>query len=208
VDLAGDKGLQFTPKSDWPIDASFTVKIARKGFLARTVRLDDYSFKFKNPAVFGQNHQQPVLSGPAEPNAQEPGRHGWLQPPVDTTQFDQHVSLIPAKEADFLGLTPDSKHFTVVYDKLKTLRVHPFGRTRNAARRHLHHRGDQKGVRAARGGNQTGEKLAAVVAIPGRTSLRFDGAQMTLVDNARYEPEQVLLSPARRRWRSRRSPAR
>ena len=29
--------------------------------------------------------------------------------------------------------------------------------------------------------------------IPGRTSLRFDGAQMTLVDNARYEPEQVLL---------------
>ena len=32
------------------------------------------------------------------------------------------------------------------------------------------------------------------MSIPGRTSLRFDGAQMTLVDNARYEPEQVLIA--------------
>src|SRR5207237_2025727 len=50
-----------------------------------------------------------------------------------------------------------------------------------------------KGIRAQRGGNSTTEKLVAVVNIPGRTSLRFSGAQMTLVDNARYEPEQVLL---------------
>ena len=50
-----------------------------------------------------------------------------------------------------------------------------------------------KGIRAARGGNQTGDKLEAEVAIPGRTALRFDGAQMTLVDNARYEPEQLIL---------------
>ncbi len=50
-----------------------------------------------------------------------------------------------------------------------------------------------KGIRAARGGNQTSERIQSVVIIPGRTSLRFDGAQMTLVDNARYEPEQVLL---------------
>ena len=51
----------------------------------------------------------------------------------------------------------------------------------------------EKGVQAARGGNQTSDVLESVVAIPGRTALRFDGAQMTLVDNARYEPEQVLL---------------
>ena len=35
--------------------------------------------------------------------------------------------------------------------------------------------------------------MESMVTIPGRTSLRFSGAQMTLVDNARYEPEQVLL---------------
>ena len=29
--------------------------------------------------------------------------------------------------------------------------------------------------------------------IPGRASLRFSDARMTVVDNARYEPEQILL---------------
>jgi hypothetical protein len=61
-----------------------------------------------------------------------------------------------------------------------------------------------KGIRAARGGNETKDELEAVVTIPGRTSLRFDDAQMTLVDNARYEPEQILLvtssSPVGQLW--------
>jgi hypothetical protein len=50
-----------------------------------------------------------------------------------------------------------------------------------------------KGVRAARGGNETKDRLEAVVVVPGRSSLRFSGLHMTLVDNARYEPEQILL---------------
>ena len=39
--------------------------------------------------------------------------------PVDAAQFEQHVSLIPGKDAEFLGLTADSRRFTVLYDKLK-----------------------------------------------------------------------------------------
>src|SRR5262249_9802821 len=50
-----------------------------------------------------------------------------------------------------------------------------------------------KGVRAARGGNDTDIRLEAAVTIPGRTSLRFADARMTIVDNARYEPEQILF---------------
>src|SRR2546430_2708110 len=51
----------------------------------------------------------------------------------------------------------------------------------------------EKGVHAARGGNPTSEQLRAAVSVPGRASLRFSNAHMTLVDNARYEPEQVML---------------
>jgi hypothetical protein len=36
--------------------------------------------------------------------------------PVDTTQFERRVSLIPAKDAEFLGVSADSRHFTVVYN--------------------------------------------------------------------------------------------
>ena len=35
--------------------------------------------------------------------------------------------------------------------------------------------------------------MEAVVTVPGRTSLKFADARMTVVDNARYEPEQILL---------------
>src|SRR5215468_12186211 len=50
-----------------------------------------------------------------------------------------------------------------------------------------------KGVRASRGGNATRDRLVAAVTIPGRTSLKFSGTHMALVDNARYEPEQIVL---------------
>jgi uncharacterized protein YfaS (alpha-2-macroglobulin family) len=50
-----------------------------------------------------------------------------------------------------------------------------------------------KGVRAARGGNETGVQLDASVVVPGRGSLLFDSIQMTVADNDRYEPEQVIL---------------
>ena len=188
-----DKRLQFTPSSDWPVDTSFTVKIGRRGFLAKTVELDDYSFKFKTQPFSAKITNSQFYQDPQNPTMKNLVATVGFSHPVDTTQFEQYVSLIPAKDADFLGLTPDSKHFTVVYDKFKLFAyIHSaaLGMPRDDTSITV---SIGKGIRAARGGNQTGERLEAIVTIPGRTSLRFDGAQMTLVDNARYEPEQVLL---------------
>jgi hypothetical protein len=188
-----DKTLQFTPSSDWPVDASFTVDIGRRGFLAKTVELDDYSFKFKTQPFSAKITNSQFYQDPLNPAMKNLVATVGFSHPVDTTQFDQHVSLIPAKDAEFLGLTPDSKHFTVVYDRFKLFAyIHSaaLGMPRDDTTITI---AIGKGIRAARGGNQTSEKAESVVTIPGRTSLRFDGAQMTLVDNARYEPEQVLL---------------
>jgi hypothetical protein len=190
---ANDKRLEFTPSSDWPIDASFKVKIARRGFLSKSVELQDYSFKFKTAPFTARITDSKFYQDPQDPTQKNLVATISFSHPVDTTQFEQYVSLTPAKDADFLGLAPDSKHLTVNYDKLDlSAYIH------SAALQMP--RDDTtitltigKGVRAARGGNETSEDLEAVVTIPGRTSLRFDDAQMTLVDNARYEPEQVLL---------------
>ena len=188
-----DKRLQFTPSSDWPVDAAFTVKIARRGFLAKTVELDDYSFEFKTQPFSAKIVSSQFYQDPQNPATKNLVATVGFSHPVDTTQFEQHVSLIPSKDAEFLGLTPDSKHFTVAYDKFKLsayIRSAALGMPRDDTTIAV---AIAKGVRAARGGNQTGERLESNVIIPGRTSLRFGGAQMTLVDNARYEPEQVLL---------------
>ena len=188
-----DKHLQFTPSSDWPVDASFTVKISRKGFLAKSVLLENYDFDFKTQPFSAQISEKQFYQDPVNPALKKVVATVTFSHPVDTAQFEQRVSLVPAKDAEFLGLTPDSKHFTVVYDKLKlNAYIHSaaLAMPRDDTSMTVH---IGKGVRAARGGNQTTDVLESVVSIPGRTALRFDGAQMTLVDNARYEPEQVLL---------------
>ena len=188
-----DKRLQFAPSSDWPVDATFTVKIRRKGFLAKGVELENYSFDFKTQPFSAQITESKFYQDPQDPTQKNLVATVSFSHPVDTTQFEQFVSLVPAKDADFLGLTPDTKHFSVAYDKLKLFAyIHSGALEMPRDDTTITLRIDQ-GVRAARGGNETPEKLEAVVTIPGRTSLRFDDAQMTLVDNARYEPEQILL---------------
>ena len=114
--------------------------------------------------------------------------------PVDTRQFETHVSLNVERDAQYLGLTPDSRHFTVLYDKFRLAAyVHSAALAMPRDDTPITLRVD-KGVRAARGGNATADRLAAVVIVPGRASLRFTSTGMTIVDNARYEPEQVLLT--------------
>jgi uncharacterized protein YfaS (alpha-2-macroglobulin family) len=188
-----DKELRFTPKDDWPIDGAFSVRLASTGLLARQVRLESYRFKFRSQPFSASITDSEFYQDPSDPNLKKLVATVTFTHPVDAAQFESRVSLSVAKDAEYLGLSPDSRHFTVIYDKFKL-----------AA--HIHSaalampRDDtpmtllvDKGVRAARGGNGTGARLQAIVTVPGRTSLRFSNARMTVVDNARYEPEQILL---------------
>ena len=188
-----DKLLQFSPRDDWPVDTTFTIRIAHKKFLANNVELEDYRFNFDTAPFSAQISESRFYQDPANPNMKKLVATVAFSHPVDTVQFEQRVSLSAAKDAEYLGLTPDSRHFTVVYDKLRLFaHIHSaaLGMPRDDTPMTVH---VDKGVRAARGGNETKDKLEATVTIPGRTSLHFSGAQMTLVENARYEPEQVLL---------------
>ncbi|MBZ5727694.1 MAG: alpha-2-macroglobulin [Acidobacteriia bacterium] len=188
-----DKNLVFTPQNDWPVDKAFTVSFARKGFFAGGVRLEEYSLDFRSQPFSAKIADSQFYQDPRDPNLKKLVATVQFTHPVDSGPFEQRVSLALAKDAAYLGLKPDSRSFTVVYDKFKLAAyIHsaalamPRDDTPMTVR-------IEKGVRAARGGNETRERLEAVVVIPGRSSLRFSGLQMTLVDNARYEPEQILL---------------
>src|ERR1035441_7904348 len=188
-----DKELQFTPKGDWPVDATFTVRFAKKGLFAREVLLEDYSTDFKSQPFSAKLARAEFYQDPRDPNLKKLVATVSFSHPVDTGQFEKRVSLAVAKDAAYLGLKPDSRNFTLVYDKFKlAAHIHSAALAMPRDDTPMTVRID-KGVRAARGGNETKERLESVVNIPGRASLRISGAQMTLVDNARYEPEQVLL---------------
>ena len=188
-----DKELQFTPKDDWPVDGAFTVKLSKEDLLARQVRLDQYSFTFRSQPFSAQITESQFYQDPRDPNLKKIVATVTFSHTVDTGRFESRVSLAVAKDAEYLGLTPDSRHFTVAYDKFKRaayIHSSALAMPRDDTPMTV---GIDKGVRAARGGNDTPARLEAVITIPGRTSLAFSNARMAVVDNARYEPEQILL---------------
>jgi uncharacterized protein YfaS (alpha-2-macroglobulin family) len=188
-----DHTLQFTPKGDWPVDGRFRVRMDGDVLLARGVRLEDYRFAFASAPFTAEISQSEFYQDPKDPSLKKLVATITFSHPVDTARLESLVSLSGARDAEYLGLAPDSRHFTVAYDRLK---LQAFVHSAALAVP----RDDTpmtltvgKGVHAARGGNDTPQALTAVVTIPGRTSLRFSDASMSVVDNARYEPEQVLL---------------
>jgi uncharacterized protein YfaS (alpha-2-macroglobulin family) len=189
---ASDKELVFTPKDDWPVDGAFSVEFART-LVARQALLESYRFKFRSAPFAARISASEFYQDPRDPKLKKLVATVTFSHPVDTAQFESHVSLAVAKDAEYLGLTPDSRHFTVIYDKFKlAASIHSAALAMPRDDTPMTVRIDT-GVRAARGGNGTADRLEAVVTIPGRTSLRFSDARMTVVDNARYEPEQILF---------------
>jgi uncharacterized protein YfaS (alpha-2-macroglobulin family) len=190
---ASNRQLQFTPKDDWPVDGTFTVRLAKKGLLARQVELEKYTLTFRSQPFSARITDSQFYQDPRDPSLKKLVAAMKFSHPVDTERLEARISLAVAKDAEYLGLTPDSRHFTVVYDKFKlSAFIHSAALAMPRDDTPMTVRVD-KGLRAARGGNETRDRLETAVTIPGRTSLRFTDARMTIVDNARYEPEQILL---------------
>src|SRR5436309_8977347 len=188
-----DKELQFTPKDDWPVDGAFSVQLAKKGLLASRVELETYGFTFRSQPFIARISESQFYQDPRDPNLKKLVATVQFTHPVDPDRLQPRVSLLVAKDAEYLGLGPDSRHFTIAYDKFKLAAyVHSAALAMPRDDTPMTLRID-KGVRAARGGNDSRDRIEAVVTIPGRRSLRFSDARMTVVDNARYEPEQILL---------------
>lgn len=188
-----DRELQFTPKDDWPVDGAFSVRFAKRDLFTNQVTLERYNFTFRSQPFAARISESQFYQDPRDPNLKKLVATVTFSHPVDAERFETRVALAVARDAEYLGLTPDSRHFTVAYDKFKlSAYVHSAALAMPRDDTPMTLKID-KGVRAARGGNDTRDRLEAVVTIPGRTSLRFSDARMAVVDNARYEPEQILL---------------
>ncbi len=188
-----DRKLQFTPKNDWPVDGAFSVRMEKKHFLAPGVQLEDYDFDFRSAPFTAKLQESRFYQDPRNPSLKKVVSTVAFSHPVDTQAFEERVSLEAASDAEYLGLKSGSSHFTVSYDKFKlqaSIHSAALEMPRDDTKLTVH---VGKGIRAARGGNTTKEELTATVTVPGRTSLKFSNAFMTVVDNAKYEPEQILM---------------
>lgn len=75
--------------------------------------------------------------------------------PVDAAQFEQRISIALSKDGQYLGLQPDRRNYSVAYDKFRLAAyIHSAALAMPRDDTAMTLRID-RGVRAARGGNET-----------------------------------------------------
>lgn len=187
-----DRTLVFRPKSDWPVDAEFDVEFDRKKLFAPQVKLEEYEFEFRSAPFKAEIAQAEFYQDPVDPNLKKLVATVNFSHPVDAEDFKQRVSLKLGGGLDFLGLG-DTAKATISFDKLKLQAfVHsaPLAIPKEDTRLTMTL---DKGIRASRGGNPTESEISRDIVVPGLYSLHFNNIDMTLADNERFEPEQILL---------------
>ena len=190
-----DKTLVFTPAAEWPLGRTYTLELARKGFVAPQIHLNQYSVTFDSPAFVAsiaanEFYQDPVVA--ADKNIVTTLN---FSQPVDSTGLEKRISLkLYAKFSDNREAEQSpAPTFTVSYDKLK---LHAYLHSSQLA---VLPKGGRvavlisKGLRAATGSNETTEPLAANIEVPGLYSLRVGDIQLAIARDERDTPSQALV---------------
>lgn len=187
-----DSTLAFEPGVDWPVGQTVNVNFDKK-LLAASVRLDKYSFDFQT-APFAMNiRSAEFFQDPVDPNLKKAIVEVGFSHPVAPEEFEKRVTLrMQGQSSGVMGIGGETTPFTVSYDKKKlSAFIHssplPIPKKDSSLGVKI-----DAGVLAQSGGRGASNALEQQVAIPGLFSLRIDSAGMVLVNNERYEPEQVL----------------
>jgi uncharacterized protein YfaS (alpha-2-macroglobulin family) len=184
-----DHHLSFMPKADWPIGQKFTIDIPKKGFVANHIRLAEYKLTFVTAPFAVAVSEAEFYQDPVDPTLKKVVATVTFTHPADAADFENHVGV------HMEGEPSEAKDkFNVTYDKYKlNAYIHsasiPIPPKDTSMWITL-----AEGIRAAGGGPPTEKKVERQVSIPGIYSfLRVNSAELSLVDNARNEPEQILV---------------
>ncbi|MBE9609056.1 alpha-2-macroglobulin family protein [Chitinilyticum piscinae] len=186
-----DRRLVFTPKSDWSVAQAFTVEIAKTGALKADVKLAEYEPEFRSAAFTAKLVESQFYQDPTDPNLKKLVAHVHFSHPVNAEEVEKAIELNLGSGLQWQAA--GDKPFSVTLDKQKVnayIHSAPLAIPREDSTIELEM---ARSVRAAAGGNKLAEAIKAEVTVPGLYSLRFNEIGMTLVDNERYEPEQVLV---------------
>ena len=185
-----DRTLKFVPAVDWPVGAHIEIRFdAAQAFAPHVLMADDQA-AFDMP-VFALTAGTPEFyQDPQNPAAKKTIMPVDFNYPVDPAEFEKRLALA-LKGRD--GQYSNKLKFTVTYDAARIkawIHSQPLELPRDSDVVTLT---VDKGVRSARGGDATPEPVSASVGVPGLYSLNVAGVSATLVDNDKFEPEQVLV---------------
>ncbi|MGC1550547.1 MAG: MG2 domain-containing protein, partial [Rhodanobacter sp.] len=185
-----DHTLRFTPAADWPIGQHYKVRFDVAKAFARHVLMADDHFDFDTEPFKATLGKGEFYQDPQDATAKKTIVPVDFNYPVDPAQFEKRIALALA---DKDGKSGPALKYTVTYDQYKLhawVHSQPLDLPRDDGAVAL---SIDRGVRSSRGGDGTDTPLQSSVRIPGLYSLTIDDITPTLVDNDKYEPEQVLV---------------
>lgn len=185
-----DRTLRFTPATDWPVGQHYKVRFDIAQTFAHHVLLADDHFEFDTDLFKATLGRGEFYQDPQDPAAKKTIIPVDFNYPVDTAQFEKRIALSLAGQGD-RSATP--LKYSVTYDQYKLhawVHSQPLDLPRDDGAVSLKL---DSGVRSSRGGNGTDAGQDASVRVPGLYSLTVQDVSPTLVDNDKYEPEQVMV---------------
>jgi uncharacterized protein YfaS (alpha-2-macroglobulin family) len=187
-----DHELSFAPKEDWPVGQDFDLRFDRKLAFAEHARVEKDRAQFKSADFTAKVSQTEFYQDPQDAAAKKAVISLRFTHPVDTASLEQRAHL----KLEGVPSGSGTKKFVVTYDERKLqafIHSEPLNIPKDDARIAFVL---DAGVHATRGGPATPKPLDGTVAIPGLYSLSIANVSATLVDNAKFEPEQVLIVEA------------
>lgn len=182
--------LRFTPKTDWPINQTYKIRLDKTELLADDVLLNTYQAEFTTEAFTAQLDSSQFYLDPLDPQQKKMVATFSFSHPVNTSSFENRLELKLADGLKFLN--KDQPKLAISYDKEK-LHAYVHSAALETPREDLIIKLIlDDGVEAERGGNSTSREIDSSIRVPGRGSLRFTNFDMTIVDNERFEPVQLL----------------
>lgn len=189
-----DSQLTFTPTQDWAVGQDYVVRLD-KSLFPDHVRLSDYTYRFASAAFSTSISNIEFYQDPKNPKLKKVVATAVFSHAVDTADFEKRITLRMAGQKEgFLGLGAKTYPFKVSYNKFKGEAYIHSDPIEIPAKDSAMTLVIDSGVRSMFGGPAFKEKLESKVTIPGMFNFfRIQSAQLTLVRNERYEPEQVLV---------------
>ncbi|NID16432.1 alpha-2-macroglobulin [Luteibacter yeojuensis] len=185
-----DRTLRFVPANDWPVGRKVDVRFDKAKVFAPQALLAEDHFSFETEPFTVRVVNGEFYQDPQDPTRKKTIVQLGFNYPVDAAQLEKRLALDLRSGNEKRG---SELKYTVTYDEHRlNAFVHSqpleLPRDDGSVRLHL-----DDGVRSSRGGDGTEKDLETSVRVPGLYSLTLDEVSATLVDNERFEPEQVVV---------------
>ncbi|HEY0505124.1 MAG TPA: alpha-2-macroglobulin [Lysobacter sp.] len=185
-----DRTLEFTPAGDWPVGQDYTLRLDREATVAPKVPLDEDEFEFATAPFAATLRHSEFYQDPVDPAMKKAVFEFGFSHPVDAAQFERRIAL---QFIDGGGVAQPTPTRTIAYDerRLKAwVHTQPLQLPENGGVVKL---SVARGVTSVLGGKGSDEVIEGQVSLPSLYSVAVDSVEATLVDNERFEPEQVLV---------------